>query len=71
MLNKLVNANDILRGLKERAKNVEWQKNERLEYYVIFAKSFKKKVEEANVFLFELNDIERCLNSSMKRAFQN
>jgi AAA+ ATPase superfamily predicted ATPase len=61
-----VDVSDILRELKEKAKNVEWQKNERLEYYAIFAKSFKKKAEEANVFLFELNDIERCLNGSMK-----
>jgi len=31
------------------------------EYYAIFAKSFGRKIMEKNVFLFDLNDIEKCL----------
>ncbi|MDT7891972.1 MAG: ATP-binding protein [Thermoproteota archaeon] len=58
-----VNAKEILQELKEKAQYVDWNKNERKEYYAIFAKNFKKKAEDKNVFHFELNDIEECLNS--------
>jgi Predicted ATPase (AAA+ superfamily) len=58
-----VNAKEILQELKEKAQYVDWNKNERKVYYAIFAKSFKKKAEDKNVFYFELNDIEECLNS--------
>jgi AAA+ ATPase superfamily predicted ATPase len=58
-----VNAKEILQGLKEKVQYVDWNKNERKEYYAIFAKNFKKKAEDKNVFHFELNDIEECLNS--------
>lgn len=45
-----VNANKILSELKEKAKFVEWNKEKRKEYYAIFAKSFKEKIEGANCF---------------------
>ena len=56
-----VNASKLLQKLKEKANYVEWHKNERKEYYAIFAKSFKNKVKERNVFCFDLNDIEKLL----------
>jgi hypothetical protein len=34
----------ILKGLKAKAENVEWKQDDRMEYYIIFAKSFKKKI---------------------------
>jgi len=56
-----VNASKLLQELKEKANYVEWHKNERKEYYAIFAKSFKNRVKERNVFCFDLNDIEKLL----------
>jgi hypothetical protein len=52
-----------LQELKEKAQYVDWNKNERKEYYALFAKSFKNKSEDKEVFYFELKDIEECLNS--------
>jgi len=57
-----VDAEKILDKLEEKAKNVEWNVDKRKEYYIIFAKSFERKIKENNVFLFDLSDIE----SSMK-----
>ena len=56
-----VNATKILKLLKEKSKYVEWYNNERKEYYVVFAKSFSKKIKEKNVFLFDLKDMEKAL----------
>lgn len=61
-----VNADNIFAELKEKAKYVQWHNNERKEYYAIFAKSFKTKTfsEGKNlkdVFLFDLEDLERLL----------
>jgi AAA+ ATPase superfamily predicted ATPase len=58
-----VDAKEILQELKEKAQYVDWNKNERKEYYAIFAKSFKNKADDKNVFHFGLKDIEECLNS--------
>jgi len=58
-----VDAKEILQELKEKAQYVDWSKNERKEYYAIFAKSFKNKADDKNVFHFGLKDIEECLNS--------
>jgi hypothetical protein len=58
-----VDAKEILQELKEKAQYVDWNKNERKEYYALFAKSFKNKSEDKDVFYFELKDIEECLNS--------
>lgn len=46
----------ILGELREKAKFVLWNNSKRKEYYAIFAKSFKEKFKEPNVFLFDLKD---------------
>ncbi len=56
-----VSAVKILSELKEKAKYVQWNNDKREEYYAVFAKSFKKKFKEKNVFLFDLKDLERGL----------
>jgi AAA+ ATPase superfamily predicted ATPase len=56
-----VDSEKILQQLKEKAQYVKWNTNERKEYYAIFAKSFKKRIEEKNVLLFDLNDIDESL----------
>jgi hypothetical protein len=47
--------------LKEKSKLVKWKNDERKEYYAIFAKSFEKKIEEPNTFLFSFEDLEGVL----------
>jgi len=54
-----VDARKLLNELKEKAQHVNWNVGERKEYYFIFAKSFKEKIEEPNVFLFDLKDLEK------------
>ncbi len=52
-----VNAGKILKELKEKAQYVQWNNGMRKEYYAIFAKSFKEKIKEPDVMLFDLQDI--------------
>ncbi len=54
-----VNTKKVLRELKEKADFVDWRKKGRKEYYAIFAKSFREKIEEENVLLFDLKDLEK------------
>lgn len=55
-----VNAHALLQELQEKASYVPWHTHQRKEYYVLFAKSFQhKNINEKNVFLFDLNDMER------------
>jgi hypothetical protein len=57
-----VNVEKVSRGLEEKAGFVDRKKRGREECYTIFAKSFRKKIEEKNVLLFDLKDLEdlRC-----------
>jgi len=57
-----VNAGKTLSELREKTKNIDWHKDDRKEYFVIFAKSFKKKIKEKNVFCFDLKDIDSILD---------
>jgi hypothetical protein len=57
-----VNAGKTLSELREKTKNIDWHKEDRKEYFVIFAKSFKKKIKEKNVFCFDLKDIDSILD---------
>jgi AAA+ ATPase superfamily predicted ATPase len=56
-----VNARQILYDLKEKAKFVQWNNEERIEHYTIFAKSFKQKIIEPGLTLFELKDLEKTI----------
>ena len=47
----------ILYELKEKSKSVQWNNETRKEYYAIFAKSFKEKIKEPGVMLFDLDDL--------------
>ena len=53
-----VNPEKVLKELKEKVQSVDWNNNKRKEYYCVIAKSFSKKIEEDNVFLFDLADIK-------------
>jgi len=59
-----VNSLKILNKLEEKTKFVDWHNKEREELFVVFAKSFSKKVSEFNgkkVYCFDLKDIEKEL----------
>ena len=53
------NALEVLKNLKEKASLVPLERED--EYYIIFAKGFKKKITEDNVILYELKDLEQLL----------
>jgi len=57
-----IDAGRVLAELKEKSKYVNWHNDERKEYFAIFAKSFKKKIKEKNVLLFDLKDIAKILD---------
>jgi AAA+ ATPase superfamily predicted ATPase len=54
-----VNGYRIIQDLKKKAKFVPFKGDK--EYYAVFARSFKKKIKEDNVFLFDINDMEQLL----------
>ncbi len=56
-----VNAKKVLEELKEKVKFVEWNNEKRKEYYALFAKSFREKIKDKNILLFDLKDIENVL----------
>ena len=58
-----VDAEKILAELKEKTKSVKWNNDIRKEYYAIFAKSFKKKIKNQNIQLFDLKDIQNIINT--------
>ena len=60
-----VDIKKVLRELKEKADLVDWRKKERKEYYAIFAKSFREKIGEKNVLLFDLRDLENVWHTRL------
>lgn len=63
-----VDVEKIVTELAKKAEYVEWpnkkEKEKRKEYYAVFAKSFKKRVNEFNgkkVYCFDLRDIEKIM----------
>ncbi len=52
-----VDSYEIIRNLKEKAALVPFSGEN--EYYVVFARSFKIKIQEDNVILFDLKDMEQ------------
>jgi hypothetical protein len=59
-----VDSVEILNKLHEKKEFFQWQKGKRKEHFAIFAKSFKKKTDEA--MLFDLKDMARWETSSAK-----
>lgn len=54
-----VNADKLLSSLKAKAAHVDWNKDDRKEYYAVFAKSFSGRTKDA--LCFDLNDLENIL----------
>ncbi|MFT4304845.1 MAG: ATP-binding protein [Candidatus Woesearchaeota archaeon] len=64
-----VDAEKIYNELKEKSKLVN--KENKIEYYVIFAKSFKKKININNLKLYDLKDIEKSFTNSICKINNN
>ena len=56
-----INVKKVLDELKEKSKFVYWNMADRKEYFAVFAKSFKKKISQKNLFLFDLKDLEKLI----------
>ncbi len=54
----------ILAELRQKAELVDWNKGNRKERYAIFAKSFKERLQEKDVILFDLADLEKAILKS-------
>ena len=57
-----VDAKKVIEKLYEKSRYVQWNNENRKEYFAIFAKSFKKKIEEfegRKVFCIDLKDLEK------------
>jgi uncharacterized protein len=52
-----IDAEKLLLSLRNKASSVLWRKGERKEYYVLFAKSFKKRSSAKDVLCFDLKDL--------------
>jgi AAA+ ATPase superfamily predicted ATPase len=61
-----VNAKKVLNGLKGKVEDVKWRNHDRKEHYAMFAKSFKKKIEEDNLVLYDLDDLSEIVAMSVK-----
>ena len=62
-----VNPKKIIKDLIEKSQYVEWHNEGRKEYFAIFAKSFKEKIEEYDgykVYCYDLRDLEKVLKNS-------
>lgn len=51
-------AKKILSDLKKKAALVQWNNDKRKEHYAVFAKSFKERIKEPDVMLFDIKDFE-------------
>jgi hypothetical protein len=61
-----VDTEDVLKGLIKKAEYVSWNKDNRKDRFVIFAKSFKKKLEDyqgKKVECIDLKDIQKAIRS--------
>ncbi len=62
-----IDAEKLLWSLRKKAEKVEW-KGKRKEYYAIFAKSFRKRTDDA--LCFDLNDIANQINEDAHKRFK-
>lgn len=58
-----VDAEEIYNGLLGKKDFVEWHNRKRKERFAVFAKSFKKKIRQENLMLFDLNDMKRIFRA--------
>ncbi|MEM2133817.1 MAG: ATP-binding protein [Candidatus Jordarchaeaceae archaeon] len=54
-----INAEEILEKLRNKSSSIKWHTENRKEQYAVFAKSFKKRVEEKNTYCYDISDLEK------------
>ncbi len=59
-----VDVKKILQELKEKARYVKWHDEKRKEHYAIFAKSYKEKIKEPGVMLFDAEELEKIFSGT-------
>ncbi len=59
------NAGKILAGLRKKSELVQWNNKERKEHYAIFAKSFRERINEPDVKLFDLKDLGKIITRKL------
>ncbi|MEA1925277.1 MAG: ATP-binding protein [Candidatus Altiarchaeota archaeon] len=57
-----INAGKILDELRTKSGDFQWHNNQRTEYYALFAKGFKEKINAPNTLLFDLKDLEKAFS---------
>ena len=60
-----INAKKIVNELSKKSDCIDWNNNTREEIYIVFAKSFSKKITKFNsktVHCYELKDIKKAMN---------
>ncbi len=58
-----IDAYQLLSELKEKSKSISWNNSNRKECFVLFAKSFKDKIKEDNVYLFDLKSLGKHIRN--------
>ena len=53
-----VDAGEVVRKLREKARGVAWHTTQRTEHYIVIAKSFRNRRAVDDVMLFDLRDVE-------------
>lgn len=57
-----MNPTKILMELKEKSKYFNWRNEKRNERFIIFAKSFKERIKEKDLELYDIRDLESFIN---------
>ncbi len=68
-----VNSMEIVNELNEKSEHVKWNNGKRREYFVIFAKSFSKKISKfknKEVYCLDLKDIKRIMLKNKRRIIK-
>ena len=58
-----VDAVDMLSDLRVKAGHVQWNRLDRREVYVLFARSFKGRLDEPDVLMYDIDDIREMVEN--------
>lgn len=58
-----VDAMRVLSDLRVKAEDVQWNKKDRREVYALFARSFKQRLDEPDVLMYDLDDIREMVEN--------
>ncbi len=58
-----VDARSVLSDLRAKAHHVQWNQKDRREVYVLFARSFKGRLDEPDVLMYDIDDIREMVEN--------